>query len=159
MKRRPRRIEQQVAEWVSAFSTSKGCRPVARIPVLGRTGPDIKINELGLVIDVKSRQNVPHSAFLEKDRIVLFSDGLLAVRLDELADLFDPAREPNLQRVGLATLWSWWAHMDEWRREFCPSGVSTLVVHRPGMPTRCCSVIISASERRMLYDRSRIGDL
>ena len=52
-----------MAEHLTAFFNSLGLREVHRIPVLGRTGPDIEINEFGLIIDVKSRLSVPTASF------------------------------------------------------------------------------------------------
>ena len=37
--------------------------PVERLPVIGRTGPDITMNKLALAVDIKSRLEVPKAVF------------------------------------------------------------------------------------------------
>ena len=59
MKATPRKAEREIALVFSQFFSDIGMSPVERIPILGRTGPDITINEANLVIDVKSRKSVP----------------------------------------------------------------------------------------------------
>jgi len=156
MKARPRSIEREVAKWITELSTPKGYQPVERKPVIGRTGPDIEINELGLVIDVKSRLAVPKMAFVAKGYEMRFgSTGLIGVRIDEIERLFCPPDEALIvRRPPLASVWKWWEHMDEWRQMNYPQGVSALVLHRPGMPVRCCSVVISNSEREKLWKKT-----
>ncbi len=61
MKARPRCVERSVAEALSSILNT----PVERIPVLGRTGPDLTYHPpLNLIVDVKSRINVPVSISL-----------------------------------------------------------------------------------------------
>lgn len=84
MKRRPRRVEQKVAEHLTAFFAHLGLPEVKRIPVLGRTGPDIEINEFGLIVDVKSRQSVPTQSFPG----VAMNDVMVWAPLDQLNGLY-----------------------------------------------------------------------
>ncbi len=149
MKRRPRRIESEVARYITLFSQKRGCSPVERIPVLGRTGPDISINELGLVVDVKSRKKIPKSFGLKPGEILRTDDGLLAVRLDELDLLYgnhDVTKEIPASKV----VRRWLDHMDEWRQEHEVNGVSVIVLHRPGTHVSRAPFVIYRSERSKL---------
>ena len=74
-------MENRVAAYLSALFAGIGLSPVERIPVLGRTGPDLTINELGLVVDVKSRQACPKMYFCGS---VCFDGEYLAVPLSLL---------------------------------------------------------------------------
>ena len=62
MKARPRSVENRVANMLNDVFAAMDCS-VQRIPVLGRSGPDISLNELQLVVDVKSRLEVPKALF------------------------------------------------------------------------------------------------
>lgn len=130
MKQRPRRVEREAALLLSKFFLSISCSPVERIPVLGRTGPDITINELGLVVDVKSRIEVPVGTFY--DRPVSFGDGYSAVPLANIQDLLTSEGEPVSFKSKQVD--AWYAHMDEWTQTHQPDGISALILHRPKMP-------------------------
>jgi hypothetical protein len=115
---------------LTELSKSVGASPVERIPVLGRTGPDITTNELGLVIDVKSRLEVPKGIFRKNP--TLFGE-LIGIPLDHLLLLAgDLSFERSAFRSKLVE--RWFEHMDEWRREENPQGISSLALHRPKMP-------------------------
>jgi len=58
-RRRWKRVEVRVAEILSEIFSDAGKDPVERIPILGRTGPDISHNQIELIVDVKSRHQVP----------------------------------------------------------------------------------------------------
>ncbi|MEM4204638.1 MAG: hypothetical protein QXS54_11265 [Candidatus Methanomethylicaceae archaeon] len=66
MQPRPRRYENKIADILSERFVAMGLSPVQRIPVNGRRGPDLTINELGLVIDCKTRKEVPRSILVRK---------------------------------------------------------------------------------------------
>ena len=59
MKARPRSVENEVAKYLSRKFAALELDPVERVPVLGRAGPDVSINQSQLAIDVKSRKEVP----------------------------------------------------------------------------------------------------
>ena len=151
MKGRPRRIENRVADWVTRLSASKGYGLVERKPVIGRTGPDLTINELGLVVDVKSRLEVPKSVFLKPSETLEMGD-TVGVRLDSLGLLFVPYTH-RMYRPYSVLVRRWLEHMDEWRQEHYPEGVAALVLHRPGRHVGTSTVIIYADEREKLYAR------
>ena len=154
MKRRPRRIEQKVAEQLSAFYFTRGWRPVERIPVIGRTGPDIDIKESGLVIDVKSRKEVPQSAFFPYHEIVSFGDGeLIGVRLEDIGLLWTDA-QPQHGRQVTKTVMDYWLHLDEWRIKHRPEGVTCIILHRPGRPVKATTVVIHSLQRSLLNGKT-----
>ncbi len=143
MKQRPRRAEREVAALLSEFFLSIGCSAVERIPVLGRTGPDISINELGLVVDVKSRLEVPIGAF--SDRVVHYQGIYWAVPLAKLSDLLISEGEEVPFKSKLVD--AWYAHMDEWTKTHQADGISAIVLHRPKMPYGKAMFIIQNRRR------------
>lgn len=151
MKARPRRVEREVAERLSRFSSKFGFKPVERVPVLGRTGPDITINELGLVIDVKSRLSVPKEYVLGKGEYRIF-DYLLGVRLCEIERLFEFVPTP-IARVPSIQVARWFRHMDAWRKTYHERGITALVLHRPGMVYDHSTFLIHRNLRRVFYER------
>ena len=151
MKPRPRRIEREVALHLSRFFTSHNLSPVERIPVLGRTGPDITINELGLVIDVKSRLSVPKTYVMECFKIMDYSR-LIGVHLDCIDLLLGDANPGRIDFLS-ASVKKWYEHMDDWRRVEMPDGISALVLHRPGLAVGKSRLIISKNDRRRLIEK------
>lgn len=148
MKSRPRSIERKVAEYLTGFYATRGWSPVERIPVLGRTGPDISINESDLVIDVKSRLEVPK--FIFADGIVLYGDTLIGVRLKDIGKLYTD-EGPTLTLPLSKLVSGYWAHMDEWRLENERAKVTCVILHRPGMPVKNSMVIISKTQKGNLW--------
>ena len=69
MKQRPRRVEREIAKRITLVSEIVGADAVLRIPANGRTGPDIEINQLGLVMDVKSRESISKKMMVTKPTI------------------------------------------------------------------------------------------
>ena len=152
MKARPRRVEREVARHLNELFSDAGMSPVERIPVLGRTGPDITINECGLVIDVKSRKEVP-KLILPAQGQVLRMGNLISFRLSELMDVIS-AKELEMEWTGNSVIVQrYWDHMNEWtltEREM-PS-VTCVILHKSGarMPIGNSSVIILEKERTKL---------
>jgi hypothetical protein len=130
MKAKPRRIERQVAKHLSRFYENHSMQPVKRIPVLGRTGPDIMINEAELVIDVKDRIEVPKGVMLRRGEAAAIGESLIGVRLGELALLLEDELTLT-QRRQSKLVQAWIDHMDDWRARRLPSGISMVVLHRP----------------------------
>ncbi len=127
--------------------------PVERIPILGRTGPDITINESRLVIDVKSRQRIPKRLFAEPRLLMRYEGGLVGFRLDELLS-FDN-NEPYLKQKQWRPLQEWHDWMQIWTREHEPDGVSCIVLHRPGMPVGDATMVIHQRNLRRLEWQTR----
>lgn len=129
MKPTPRRAEREVAAILSEVFTQYGLSPVERIPVLGRTGPDITINEFKLVLDVKSRKSVPQAYFTA---VPLHLYEHLLIPLNDLSLVGRIYQDRTRRRSKVVTRWL--DHMDEWRQEHCPDGISGLILRCPGMP-------------------------
>jgi hypothetical protein len=148
MKARPRSVEREVA----AFLTELLNEPIVQIPVLGRTGPDLTYHPpLKLIIDVKSRKQVPLAA-LAGDKPLITADGLLGIRLENLSDgraAFLAAEQRPASRI----VRGWWNHMDEWTRANEPDGISAIILHRPRMPIGHATVIINCLDRSKLCQR------
>jgi hypothetical protein len=137
MSKRFKRVEREIAKRLSAFFVSRGYPPVERIPVPGRSGPDIAVHAFGLVVDVKSRITVPMGVILNEGDITDFGGKLVGVRMDELGRITNPIyRRAKLYK----SVWNWWQHIDVWRRAEVPDGIAAIVLHRP----------------RLIYDRATI---
>jgi hypothetical protein len=135
MKARPRCAERTLARLLSDEFEKAGFSRVERIPVLGREGPDIEINELGLVIDVKSRLEVPRGYFEQP-----MDWGIHCAF--PLSMLMDPQPDPVQKHSTSILVTRWLDHMDEWRRENYPDGISMLLLHRPQMPYGKAVIVI-----------------
>lgn len=141
MKPRPRSVEREVSDLLSEIYIRHGYSPVKRIPILGRTGPDIEINETRFVIDVKSRIAVPQSHLLDKGEIGIFGD-YVGVRLGELDQ---ESFKSRLVRPSLIVL-AWLEHMEAWTKEYLSGGISVLILHRPNKKIANATFIVK-SER------------
>lgn len=154
MKARPRDVEREVAKRLSLFYSRCGLSPVERIPVLGRTGPDISLNGARIAIDVKSRIEVPKGAMLKKGEMAVFGAEMLGVRLGELDLLLDPTSHLNT-RDHFTSLSGWLAHMAGWLPENCPQGLPALVVHRPRKHIHNSTFVLYLKDRSEFYDRCK----
>jgi len=160
MKPRPRHVEREIARLLSAYYARFGLPEVRRIPVLGRTGPDIEINQLGLVVDVKSRASNPRSHIVPRGQTVRFNaemfptsearENYLGCRLDEIDLMHDL---PMCERPPSTVVARWLAHMEEWTQEHAPEGVSALVLHLPGVPYGASTLILYERNRRTIHER------
>ena len=150
MKARPRSVEREVARALSRFFVQNDLSPVERIPVLGRTGPDLTSNELGLVIDVKSRLEVPRTPFTPYPIIVFDEElKLVGVRLKDLPLLVVDTPVTPID-FSSTLVRRWYLHMQEWTLANHPNGISALVLHRPKMPIGAALLILSHENRRRL---------
>jgi hypothetical protein len=157
MKARPRSVENRVAEALSEKFSRLGLPAVERIPVLGRTGPDITINGLKLIVDVKSRIEVPKSLFFPLEIPFAFDPlaRLIGVRVCCLPTLWDGEWPPAPLDVSSKIVRGYIEHMEEWTREHEPDGVSCIVLHRPEIPIGNSVVVIYSSSRRRLIEYAR----
>ena len=103
------------------------------------------INELQLVVDVKSRKEVPKGIYF--DHLVEL-DGFLAVPLCQLGEVLygDPVPAEFRSKI----VRDYYSHMDGWRLANFPEGITTLVLHRPKMPIGSSMFIISIKDRSKL---------
>jgi hypothetical protein len=122
--------------------------PVERIPLLGREGPDLTVNETGLVINVKSRQTI-HPRLLPQPFQLLFCGGLVIFRLAGLSCLNPSLMEP-VAVCGPTALLDWYDRMDRWTKEFQPNGISAIFLHRPRVPYGDMGVAIHFDHLRRL---------
>lgn len=151
LKARPRSVENRVAEELSRHFTLLGLPPVERIPVLGRTGPDLTVNALKLVVDVKSRIEVPKRLFFPI-QIPFSFDCFMAVRLCNLETLWsDPFASAPID-FSSALVMKYWNHMEEWTAARMEGGISCVVLHRPEMPIGAAVAVIHQNSRRRLIE-------
>lgn len=144
MKGTPRRAEREIARLLSQYFEGAGFSSVERVPVLGREGPDISINEFGLVVDVKARKSCPisYANFLGSKLFLTEDQSHIAFRLKDCTNP-EPAGLPNIGSVLVAR---WLAHMEEWTRQYKPDGISAIVLHRPGVPFGLSTVVILSKD-------------
>ena len=150
MKARPRAVENRVANALSALFVQIGALPVERIPVLGRTGPDITLNELKLVVDVKSRLECPKSYFCSR----IAEDELhFIIPLRLIPQFLKQETEPFRLSFTSTLVRRYWEHMDAWTRANEPDGISAIMMHRPKMPVGRAVLILSKNDTRRLISR------
>lgn len=157
MKGRPRRTEREVASHLSEYYKTLGLTPVKRVPIIGRTGPDIEINELGLIVDVKSRKSVPKTPMPEQEEIVYCPGVWIGARLEDIDLLAGYPEVPNgecdyARKIKpYKSIIGWLDHMDEWTQLNRPNDISALVLHRTGGYISNSLVVIKQQE--VFYDR------
>lgn len=176
MKPRPRGVENRVAQFLSGWFENQGLSPVERIPVLGREGPDITPNELGMVIDVKSRLQVPKCAFLAPEMLHMMggvSGGVHIFKLKDL-DFLKTGAPSNIFSVSSSLIITgWYIHIANHVRELNsypqrrankqgwysfltneekPNGKAVLVLHRPGMRISSAVMLISETDFRRINE-------
>lgn len=154
MKPRPRQAENRVAEILSDFFSSHGLSPVERIPILGREGPDLTLNEARLVIDVKSRQTCPKGFFDAVQRTGKAAAGEIAIfRLDALSEaLVENQGVYNIMRNS-KTVNDWLVHMDEWMNDNISDGIPAVIIHQPNLPYGNAVLVMYQSDVGLLRER------
>ena len=123
--------------------------PIERIPLLGREGPDLTVNETGLVINVKSREKI-HKRLIPGPFQILYCGDLVIFRLAELSCfqsfLMDPIPVDRSKMLE-----DWYALMDKWTKERQPErGISAIILHRPRMPYGDAGIAIHFNDLRRL---------
>lgn len=160
MKARPRRIEREVARCLSTFFLSLNLDEVERKPVTGRTGPDVTYNkEFKLIVDVKSRLEVPKGVMTRKeDELIRCPGEWIGCQLDDPKTLLNGGAIRDVKASKLVTRWL--VHMDEWTAKNEPEGITALVLHRPGMEIKRSLLLIKLSHLRRFheYSNNRSGD-
>jgi len=163
MKARPRKVEREIAELLSLFFSKIDLPKVKRIPTTGRTGPDIEINKMGLIVDVKSRLTCPKTLFPPHGYIWRHETQHVIFTMDSLLNIED-------MYVSEVYKWSvqamrWWSHMNDWKhhhyedwkikygKEHYPDGISAIVMHRPGMPYGNSAMVVSYNGLKKLQKR------
>jgi hypothetical protein len=171
-------VERGVAEELNRVLSGVGnFSPVERIPLLGRDGPDLTMNETGLVINVKSRQNISGKLFPRSNEMLYVGD-LVCLRMTDLCKLMDyyNARRTMTKNTvdPVKHLQDWYDTMEEWTqqlknghstttimrhsqmsveawtKEFKSNCISAIILHRPRMPYGNCGVVIHYENLRRL---------
>ena len=133
-------VERKVAAKLNDGLSGVGkFKPIERIPLLGREGPDLTVNETGLVINVKSRECIPPRLFPISGRILNIGY-YSCFRLEDLCKLPDMAIDGGTEPWKRLT--DWYERMDQWTQEFQPKGITCIVIHRPRMPIGHAGVVI-----------------
>ncbi|MGE5375916.1 MAG: hypothetical protein ACM3XO_12735 [Bacteroidota bacterium] len=135
------------AQLNSALSDVGKYSPIERIPILGRTGPDLTVNETGLVIDVKSRGRIPKRLFPTSGHIHMIGS-MACFRLEDLSQV--PEMPICASTPSWKDLTGWWTHMDEWTRDHEPRGITTILIHRPRMPIGHIGIVLHIKDLRRL---------
>jgi hypothetical protein len=143
VKARSRMVEREIAKILTNKFTPFGYQIVERIPTTGRVGPDITINEVGLVVDVKSRLEVPKTIIRNAPFIF---DGYYAIPIEQ----FPSQLEPEISKFTSTILSKWYDHMDEWTMRYRPGEITAIVVHRPKMPYGKSMLIIKNTNKEKL---------
>ena len=144
-----KKVEVRVADLLTEAFSDVGKEPVTRIPILGRTGPDITHNDVQLIVDVKSRLKVPKKSLAVSGKMVEIDDMLGF----QLQDLLRFNHLPTLKALSSPLVSEWMSHMHEWKVAQEPQGITCVVLHRPGMPIGDSTVIIYSNERNKLWTR------
>ena len=154
MKARPRQAENKVAEIMSDFFLRYGLSPVQRIPLLGREGPDITMNEAKLVIDVKSRMTCPSGILEAVERTGKAGvDHIAAFRLEALPEaLVDNVGPYNIMKPSKMVK-DWLNHMAEWTQANVTNGIPAVVIHQPQLPYGKSALVVYQSDVGLLRDR------
>jgi hypothetical protein len=150
MKSRPRSVEREVAKSLTLHFAKLGMSLVERIPILGRTGPDITINESRLAIDVKSRKAVPGCNYYIYEPIMHDMRGRLFLKLKDFPLLYsDVERSGQLLLTSVAVA-EWLEHMREWADK--NNSIPAIVLHKPGTWIDNAVFVIYASDRIKLKE-------
>ena len=153
MKARPRRIEREAASHLSVFFQSLCLPAVERIPVLGRTGPDIEINQYELVVDVKSRLSVPMGMEVRRGYVSYGQGKWIGTRLDEISLIPTTPVGQYLYVQSFVSTQRWLDHMDKWTQAEMPDGITSLILHRPGMAMKDATFLIKCEHLEKFNDR------
>jgi hypothetical protein len=148
-RKRWKAVEVKVAEILSSLFSDVGHPPVQRIPILGRTGPDITYNGIELIIDVKSRLEVPKSSLSTRGQL-LRTGNMIGFCLADMLEMDKLSPLPAEPSIIVST---WLSHMNDWKVEHLPTGIACIILHRPKMPVGDSTVIIYSHERNILWTR------
>jgi hypothetical protein len=147
-----KRVERNVAAALNEVLSDAGdFTPVERIPLLGREGPDLTVNETGLVINVKSRAEIPGRLFPKQNEL-LFIGALVCFRLDTMVPMTGKqlVRADWMPAKPWKRLNDWWLWMDKWTKQNHREGITSIIIHRPRMPIGHAGVVIHQNDLRRL---------
>ena len=145
MKARPRSVENEVAARLTSHFKTMDMSPVERIPVLGRTGPDITINESRWAVDVKSRLHVPICNYtIQCGKIHSAPHDLLYIKLKDFPLIYSGDLPTSEHLFPSVQVKEWLDHMAEWSRG---NSLPAIVLHRPGTRVDNAVFVINAVDR------------
>jgi hypothetical protein len=159
MKRGPRQAETRFADYLSLHFGALGLSPVERVPVIGRTGPDITFNELWLAIDAKRREEVPISAWKLTDTctIVEYADGICVSQLKNFSRLLTSEDPPQkINEKSTKTISGYLEHMAGWKfhhkdmPELLRGAIPAVVCRKTGGRTANALFVIYKEDLRLL---------
>jgi len=140
-----KRFERRVADEINSQVSQYGCKTETRIPVNGRTGPDIYFSEVGMAVSVKQRLAVPLSYEAPQDGVVLFGD-LYAARLHHAFDLFRRLDKEGVTRQtkgGSRVVARWHREILEWcEAQGDSSPFPVLVIAKPATWVRNATFLV-----------------
>jgi hypothetical protein len=148
-----KRVETKVAFELSKYFETVGMGKVKRIPILGRDGPDISVNESDLVIDVKHRQSNPKYLKITRKEIMRIGNYLLAVRIKDLALLAETNKKPATTVKGSRIVKGYLDHMKNHTRRLPNGEIPCVVLHYPNQKISDSILIIFNEDRSKLYER------
>jgi hypothetical protein len=156
MKAREKRVERLVAAYISEHILEPhGLEPTKRIPVLGRTGPDMTVwPHFGVAVDVKSRKAISQRYRVRAGEVIQFGDHHIGVRLGDFEELFGAGIIRGYEPTKMVA--DWLEHMEEWCRWPGRSGshfISAIVLHWPRTYIKNTTFVIKISDRSILHDR------
>ena len=152
MKARPRHAERRIAEILTLFFASRNLDPVERVPVIGRTGPDLSLNQCKLVCDVKSRLSVPISYIQD---VPMLHDGLVCIPLVLLPG-FDGSSITVSDARKSKTVEDFYLHMLEWTQKKVPDGITALVLHKPGLKFDKAQFVLHQAQVDLFLERTSL---
>jgi hypothetical protein len=145
-----KKVEARVAEELSKYFAQYGIPPIKRIPVNGRRGPDIQVMDvLKLVVDVKSRDQVPNCVFPTSE-IGQLGSNLISIRLKNLDALFSPAEKEWELLTASLIVKGWYDHIALTK---VPNGIPALVLHKTGMRIASSTLIVSKKDLWRINER------
>ena len=152
MKARPRATENGIARELNKVLADLNYDKIERIPVLGRTGPDLTINQLGLVIDVKSRKSCPKGIMPDKNEIKSFEYGGMTFWAVRVSDVRNKDM-PIVAVKGSKMIYDWWMHMDEWTQEKTTGKTTCIITHKPKIPYGNAAAIFKSIDLERLMEK------
>jgi hypothetical protein len=137
MSSRWKNVERRVAAFLSEKLSDVG--EFQRIPILGREGPDLTVNESGLVINVKSRKVIPDrfmprlgSLFGVGDLVCFSISAIHVAGSFNFTEDLKPWKKLQL----------WYDRMEEWTATQPGTLTSCIILHKPHMPIGKSGVVI-----------------
>lgn len=146
--------EVSIAAYLSKEFEKYGLSPIKRIPILGREGPDLTSNELGLVVDVKHRTSIPKSVKINAPKVIevgYYPFSLYAVRISDIGLIGNKHDNGNSEIPKI--IGKWYEHIHEHQVDQVPDGIAALILHFPGTPYAESILLVHQKDWRKLYDR------